>query len=97
MTMQALAVLPGGEFLVSTEGKKAAKPVRFRGPIYDDLRRIARVTGRDIVDVAEELIKAPLASRKSKLGPELAQLEKMEAAEAELAVKARKKVKDGGD
>jgi phage-related protein len=80
---------------MGSKDRKGAKPIRFRGPVYDDLRRIARVMQRDLVDVAEDLIKYPLASLKSKLSAELAQLDKMEAAESDLAAKARKKVKDG--
>ena len=98
--MKMLASSPWEAIAMSSSERKGseregAKPVRLRGPVYADLKRVARVLGKDIVDVVEDLIRVPLASLKGKLAAELAKLEKMEAAEAELAASARRRVTGG--
>lgn len=82
------AVLP-----MATNDRKGS-PIRVDADTYRDLKLVARVTGKDIAELARDLLRAPLALLTSKLAPEIAQLKKMDTAQAELAAKARRKVTD---
>lgn len=80
--------------MATDDARSADKPspVKFDAATYADLKIVARVQGKDISRLAAELVRAPLALLKSKLGPEIAQLRKSDEALEQLAAKARKKV-----